>query len=193
MKWRNMGKGMGCFKGGVAVFLAIAMLMIQMGEAATVSVDIEGLGDDLVLGRDYAVFNITVSNATNVTSVKLFGGQNESNLTLLKEWTSAASYYTYNWTNLSDGVKYYYKVAVLDNGTWYNQTGNFTIEISNYMVYLTGNEAYKTWITAAAAILLGLALQRSKSYRKFGAILLLAGIIAGIYWFNPGNILGVVK
>ena len=60
------------------------------------------------------------------------------------------------------------------------------------MVYLTGNEAYKTWITAAA-ILLGLALQRSKNYRKFGAILLLAGIIAGIYWFNPGNILGVVK
>jgi len=189
MKWKNMGKGMGCFKGGVAVFLAIAMLMIQMGEAATVSVDIEGLGDDLVLGRDYAVFNITVSNATNVTSVKLFGGQNESNLTLLKEWTSAASYYTYNWTNLSDGVKYYYKVAVLDNGTWVNKTGNFTVQTSSIMVYLTGEEAYKTWITGGM-LLLGLALQGSKQYRKFGVILLIIGVIVGIYWFNPLNIMG---
>ena len=52
------------------------------------------------------------------------------------------------------------------------------------MVYLTGEEAYKTWITAGL-FLLGLALQGSKEFRKIGAILLIIGIILGLYWFMP--------
>jgi len=187
-----MGKGMGCLKRGIAIIPLIAMLMIGSVGATTVNVNIQGIGDDLVLGKDYALFNITISNATNISKVQLYGGQNASNLSLLKEWTATASYYIYNWTNLSDGVKYYWKVAVLDNGVWTNKTGNFTIQLSNWMIYITGEEAYKTWITGGL-ILLGLALQGNKDYRKFGAILIILGIIAGVYWFNPLNIMGVVK
>ena len=189
MKEKIGKRGMGCLKRGMVVIPLIAMLMIGNVGATTVNVDITGLGDDLVLGKDYAVFNITVANATNISRVELWGGQNETNLTMLTNWTTTASYYTYNWTNLSDGVKYYYKVAVLDNGTWVNKTGNFTVQTSSIMVYLTGEEAYKTWITGGM-LLLGLALQGSKQYRKFGVILLIIGVIVGIYWFNPLNIMG---
>jgi len=179
--------------GAVAIIsLVIATAMIVNVEATTVNTSIQGLGDDLVIGKDYAVFNITVANATNISKVQLWGGSNASNMSKLKEWTASASYYTYNWTNLSDGVKYYWKVAVLDNGAWTNKTGNFTVQTSSIMVYLTGEEAYKTWITGGL-FLLGLALQGSKQYRRLGVILLIAGIIAGICWFNPLNILGVMK
>ncbi|RLF46064.1 MAG: hypothetical protein DRN29_05625 [Thermoplasmata archaeon] len=192
----KIGKwGMGCLKRGMAILPLIAMLMIGNVGATTINVNIQGLGDDLVLGKDYANFTIAITNATNLTAVYLYGGQNQSNLTELANWTNwgitgGAGYY--NWTNLSDGVKYCWKVAVLDNGTWYNETGNFTIELSNYMVYITGEEAYKTW-TTAGLILLGLALQGSKNFRRLGAVLLIIGIIAGIYWFNPLNIMGVLK
>jgi len=179
--------------GAVAIIgLVIATAMIVNVEATTVNTSIQGLGDDLVIGKDYAVFNITVANATNISKVQLWGGSNASNMSKLKEWTAPASYYTYNWTNLSDGVKYYWKVAVLDNGAWTNKTGNFTVQISSIMVYLTGEEAYKTWVTGGL-FLLGLALQGSKQYRRLGVILLIAGIIAGICWFNPLNIMGVMK
>ncbi len=188
MIWKNNREGMRCLKGGIiAIPLLAIMLMIGTAGATTIDVNIQGLGDDLTLGKDYANFTIAVTNATNLSKVQLWGGTNASNLTLLKEWTDwgltgGAGYY--NWTNLSDGVKYYWKVAVLDNGTWYNKTGNFTIELSNFMVYLTGEEAYKTWITAGL-FLLGLALQGSKEFRKIGAILLIIGIILGLYWFMP--------
>ncbi|MCD6481675.1 MAG: hypothetical protein J7L31_05330 [Thermoplasmata archaeon] len=188
MEWKIGKRGMG-WKGGMMIIPLIVMLMIGNVGATTVNVSIAGLGDDLVLGKDYAVFNITVANATSVSKVQIWGGSNASNLSKLKEWTTSAAYYTYNWTNLSDGVKYYYKVAVLDNGTWVNKTGNFTVQTSSIMVYLTGEEAYKTWITGGM-LLLGLALQGSKQYRKFGVILLIIGVIVGIYWFNPLNIMG---
>jgi len=193
MKKMNKEKGMGCLKRGVMIIPLIIMLMIGNVGATTVNVNIQGLGDDLVLGKDYANFTISITNATNISTVKLYGGQNETNLTLLQEWnashfgaTGGAVYY--NWTNLSDGVKYYWKVAILDNGTWFNETGNFTIQLSGWMIYLTGEEAYKTWITGGL-LLLGLALQGSRQYRKFGVMLLIIGVIVGIYWFNPLNIL----
>ncbi|HEC76050.1 MAG TPA: hypothetical protein ENI33_02180 [Thermoplasmatales archaeon] len=192
MKSKIGKRGMGCLKGGMMIISLIIMLMIGNVGATTINVNIQGLGDDLVLGKDYANFTITVTNATNLTGVYLYGGQNETNLTELQNWTNwgvtgGAGYY--NWTNLSDGI-YYWKVAVLDNGTWYNETGNFTVETApTWAVYLTGEEAYKTWVTGGL-ILLGLALQGNKQYRKFGVIILIIGVIVGVYWFNPLNIMG---
>ena len=160
MKWYGK-RGMGCI-GGVVAILAAIMLMTQAGEAATtsISVSIEGLGSDGVLAKDYALFNITIANATNISKVQLWGGNNQSNLTLLKEWTATASYYSYNWTNLSDG-KYYWKVAVLDNGTWVNKTGNFTIELSAIMPLIQKAKQY-WWLIAIFGFIILIALAKRR-------------------------------
>ncbi|OYT62036.1 hypothetical protein B6U81_01755 [Thermoplasmatales archaeon ex4484_30] len=161
MKW-NGKRGMGCI-GGVVAVLAAIMLMTQAGEAATspsISVSIAGLGSDGVLAKNYALFNISIANATNISKVQLWGGTNSSNLSKLKEWTQAASSYTYNWTNLTDG-EYYYKVAVLDNGTWHNVTGNFTVQISIIMPLIEKARQY-WWLIAIFGFIILIALARRR-------------------------------
>jgi len=183
--YKKMKKGMAGKVGGMGIISLLLMLMIVNVGATTVNVSIEGIGDDLVIGTDYANFTVAVTNATNVTEIHLYGGENATNLTELHNWTGLSGTNKtvyYNWTNLTDGTKYYWKIAVLDNGTWVNETGNFTIQVSqDWAALLTGEEAYKTWITGGL-LLLGFALQGSREYRKIGAILLILGVIAGAYW-----------
>ena len=161
MKNKYGKRGMGCIKEGiVAIPLLAIMLMIGMAGATTIDVSIAGLGSDNVLAKDYALFNISVANATSISKVDLYGGQNESNLSLLKEWNATASYYTYNWTNLSEG-KYYYKVAVLDNGIWVNKTGNFSIQLSATIPSIEKAKEY-WWLLAIFGFIILVALAKRR-------------------------------